>query len=204
MKDYKIPILAAVVLLGYLVFGEYRQFKSSFATTQKSVADLLSETKTTVSSINDAIESLKKRLFRMEETIQQQAASENAEQLNLGLMKSNLEHVATEAESLRVENQLLAKRAVEAEQSLQLIRDSPEPLDLRRVKMHSGKNCLPCAQWKQQQKPLWEAMGWQVEVIEETTTNKPWPWFEVCDGDKCYEFAGPVTLEALAKLKAKK
>lgn len=204
MKDYKILVIAAVVLLGYFAFNEYQQFKVSVALTRQSVADLLTETKTTVASVNDAIDQLKKRLFRMEETLQQQAASQNAEQLNLGLMKSSLEHVASEAESLRVENQLLSKRAVEAEQSLQLIRASPAPKVEQRVKMHSSKNCLPCAQWKQQQKPLWEAMGWQVEVIEETTTQKPWPWFEVCDGDKCYEFAGLVTLEALAKLKAKK
>lgn len=204
MKDYKIPVIAAVVFLGYFAFNEYQQFKIGVTSTRQSVTDLLAETKATVSSVNDAIDQLKKRLFRMEETLQQQAASENAEQLNLGLMKSNLEQVATEAESLRAENQLLSKRAIEAEQSLQLIRDSPVAKVKQQVKMHSGKNCLPCAQWKQQQKPLWEAMGWQVEVIEETTTQKPWPWFEICDGDKCYEFAGGVTLEALARLKAKK
>lgn len=212
MKDYKIPIIAAVALLGYFAFGEYRQFKSSFATTQQSVADLLGETKTTVASINDAIESLKKRLFRMEEGFQsidsglakylEESAEAHAASLNSALAKTQSDELQAEFVE-KLQSQLLSaeKRAVEAEQSLQLIRDSPAK---PRVKMHAGKNCLPCEQWKQQQKPLWEAMGWKVEVIEETTTKKSWPWFEVCEGEKCYEFAGPVTLETLARLKAKK
>lgn len=70
-----------------------------------------------------------------------------------------------------------------------------------KIVMHSGPNCAVCLTWKANNKPAWEKQGWKVEVVEETTTDRGWPWFEVCENDKCYIVQGPLTIESLQKAK---
>lgn len=158
-----------------------------------AVAD---EAKKTLENFNQAIQDLRSKFLKLE-------MSQEASQQDLMAAKSvstQLDEMLTQLETEQARRVEAEKQAAEAKQSLSLIRDSP-----KRIKMHPGKGCQPCQTWKQVQQPLWKAMGWEVEILpEETTSTKPWPWFEICDGDKCYEFTGPVTLEAYAKLKAKK
>jgi hypothetical protein len=50
--------------------------------------------------------------------------------------------------------------------------------------------------------PLWKSKGWAVEILEEQTTSKTWPWFEVFEGGRRYEVVGPLTLESYGRVKS--
>jgi len=70
-----------------------------------------------------------------------------------------------------------------------------------KIVMHSGVNCEPCHKWKREMMPHWKAQGWEVQVIEETQSDIEWPWFEICEGGKCYKVIGPLTAESYEKAK---
>lgn len=74
-----------------------------------------------------------------------------------------------------------------------------------KIVMHSGYSCGPCNAWIATEKAKWEQVGWVVEVIKESETNRNWPWFEIFDRDGRFEVDGPLTKDNFdAQKKARK
>jgi outer membrane murein-binding lipoprotein Lpp len=70
------------------------------------------------------------------------------------------------------------------------------------ILMHSGYNCGPCSAWIATRMPAYKQQGWRVQVVKETDTNRPWPWYEVTDADGVqFQVDGPLDN---AKFKAAK
>jgi len=47
------------------------------------------------------------------------------------------------------------------------------------VVMHSASWCGSCKVWLRDAAPAWRKQGWQVEIIEDDSTTRSVPWFEV-------------------------
>lgn len=61
------------------------------------------------------------------------------------------------------------------------------------IVMHSGATCPPCKLWIARDMKGWQKLGWNVSIIEEQTSSRPWPWYEITDGDGlCFEVDGPL------------
>lgn len=83
--------------------------------------------------------------------------------------------------------------------------DQYKPTIKPRIVMHSGEGCAPCQKWKKEAKQVWENIGWQVDVVEETQSTRFWPWFEVQDSDGSkFEVNGPLTRDSFEKAKQAK
>jgi hypothetical protein len=94
--------------------------------------------------------------------------------------------------------ELFAKLSSDDKPSL----DQYKPTIKPRIVMHSGEGCAPCEKWKKEAKQVWEDIGWQVDVVEETQSTRFWPWFEVYDTDgKYFEVDGPLTRDSFEKAK---
>lgn len=64
------------------------------------------------------------------------------------------------------------------------------------IVMHSGETCGPCRSWIANRMPMYIQSGWKVEVLKETTTNRPWPWYEITDADGSqFQVDGPLNNE---------
>ena len=64
------------------------------------------------------------------------------------------------------------------------------------IVMHSGETCGPCKAWIQNRMPLYIQSGWTVQVLKETNTNRPWPWYEITDADGShFQVDGPLNNE---------
>lgn len=61
------------------------------------------------------------------------------------------------------------------------------------ITMHSGENCPPCSLWISRDMANWQRLGWNVEIVKESTSSRLWPWYEVLDGDGLrFEVDGPL------------
>ncbi len=61
------------------------------------------------------------------------------------------------------------------------------------ITMHSGENCPPCNLWIARDMANWQRLGWDVEIVKESTSSRLWPWYEVLDGDGLrFEVDGPL------------
>jgi hypothetical protein len=68
------------------------------------------------------------------------------------------------------------------------------PKTIPTITMHSGESCPPCQRWIANDMPNWQKLGWQVEIIKETTSDRLWPWYEILDGDGLrFQVVGPLT-----------
>ena len=64
------------------------------------------------------------------------------------------------------------------------------------IVMHSGESCGPCRAWIANRMPLYIQSGWKVQVLKETSTNRPWPWYEITDADGSqFQVDGPLNNE---------
>ncbi len=96
---------------------------------------------------------------------------------------------------------LFAKLSPDTKPSL----DQYKPTINPRIVMHSGEGCAPCQKWKKDAKQVWEDIGWQVDVVEETQSTRLWPWFEVYDSDGSqFEVDGALTRDSFEKAKQAK
>ena len=59
-----------------------------------------------------------------------------------------------------------------------------------RIVMHSASWCGPCRTWKNSYMPRWIEQGWKVDVIEDDTTTRAVPWFEIYYNGKRFEATG--------------
>jgi hypothetical protein len=163
----------------------------------QAVATAKSAEKTS-DSIRETVQELRERVMRLETGNAEQVASLTANsQATIDELINQLDKEANRREQAELELE-------QAQQSLKLIRDSPSSKALPigpKIVMHSGPSCLPCQQWKRDVMPLWKSKGWSVEILEEQTTSKTWPWFEVFEGGRRYEVVGPLTLESYGRVK---
>lgn len=51
----------------------------------------------------------------------------------------------------------------------------------KRIIAHCSESCGPCNTWKSTHLPQWKANGWTVEIVNETVSDRSWPWFEIFD-----------------------
>lgn len=194
-KYLLIGLVAGVVVLAK-IDTEYNAIKNSLRDVRKQVLQslkLADDAGKTLALVNRTIEDLRAKLLRLEmssELSQQQA--------------TELTGLLEQEQQKRIEAE---QQAASSKQSLELIRDSPAnkvgPIGPK-ITMHSGANCEPCKRWKRDEMHKWTAKGWQVEVIEETSSKKLWPWFEICEGGRCYEVTGLLTAETYSRAKAAK
>lgn len=209
-------IVGAVLLGGHKLYErvgvEYSRFSELMVASFAKVAEGIDEAKAaaksareTSDSIRETIDELKGRLARLESN-----GVEQVSKLSIDAAAESSKNQATidelvdqlDKETNRREQAELALE--QAQQSLKLIRDSPANKALPigpKIVMHSGPGCLPCQQWKRDLMPLWKSKGWAVEILEETTTDKTWPWFEVFEGGRRYEVVGPLTQESYSRIK---
>jgi hypothetical protein len=211
-----IGIVGIVLLGGYKLYEragvEYSRFSgmvvASFGRVGEGIDQAIATAKSaekTSDSMRETLEDLRNRVMRLE--------SNNVEQVSRLSIDAAAESSKSQATIDELIDQLdketdrreQAELALEqAHQSLKLIRDSPANKALPigpKIVMHSGPGCLPCQQWKRDVMPLWKSKGWAVEILEETTTDRTWPWFEVFEGGRRYEVVGPLTLESYGRVK---
>ncbi|MFO0940071.1 MAG: hypothetical protein U0930_04825 [Pirellulales bacterium] len=72
------------------------------------------------------------------------------------------------------------------------------------IVMHTSPSCGPCRLWLRNELPRWRSVGWDFQKIDEETTDKTWPWFEVYEGEVRYEVVGPLTAESFSLAKSGK
>ena len=71
------------------------------------------------------------------------------------------------------------------------------------IVMHSGETCGPCRAWIANRMPMYIQSGWKVKVLKETSTNRPWPWYEITDADGSrFEVDGPLNNEKFQAAKS--
>ena len=71
------------------------------------------------------------------------------------------------------------------------------------IVMHSGETCGPCRAWIANRMPLYIKSGWKVQVLKETNTNRPWPWYEITDADGVqFQVDGPLNNEKFQAAKS--
>jgi preprotein translocase subunit SecD len=146
----------------------------------------------TSDSIRETIEGLRERLARLESS-------------SLATMAAKQSEIDSLVDQLDKEQDRRAKAELDAEQATQSLKVMKQPQSVQtagpKIVMHSGASCLPCQQWKRDVMPLWKSKGWTVEVIEESTTDRTWPWFEVFEGGRRYEVNGPLTQDSYSRVK---
>lgn len=147
----------------------------------------------TSDTIRKTVDELKERLARLESSSAATVAGKQSEIDNLVdlLDKEQARRMQAELDN----EQLLQSSKVMSKPAQQVVTAGPK------IVMHSGAGCLPCQQWKRDVMPLWKAKGWEVQIIDEITSERTWPWFEVYEGGKRYEVNGPLTQESLMRAK---
>jgi hypothetical protein len=199
-KQALIAVAIVLALVGFKFATEYNLLKASVAEARQEAISVARECKEAVAESRRLIADLRSRILR-----QEQDSKVALEQMSLkaSMLQQQLQSIF-EADLKSKSNQDAINQDQETSNQ---IRDSPEPeVDVKpvlsKITMHSNIRCRPCTEWKSTELSKWQASGWQVEVIEETTTNKTWPWFEVCEGNRCYEVIGPLTATTLARAKS--
>jgi uncharacterized protein YfaS (alpha-2-macroglobulin family) len=195
--------LAVVVLIGgyktYQKAGqEYARFSSVVLSSLCKLSEGIDEaTRTarsareTSDSIRETVEGLRERLARLESS---SVATVAAKQSEIDSLVDLLE----KEQARRMQAELDAEQASQSAKVMskpQVVTAGPK------IVMHSGAGCEPCERWKREQMPAWKAKGWTVEVIQETQSDRWWPWFEVYEGGKRFEVDGPLTLDSYNKAK---
>jgi hypothetical protein len=184
-RYWMIAALAGALVLSR-VNEEYNSLKASVADAKVQSMGVVDDVRKILDSINKTIEELREKLFRLE------AANKRLEQANQELMSSLQRH---EAQANKSKQEQPADPAP-------LVEPTVKPTQAKIV-MHSGANCEPCKIWKRDHMPDWKAKGWLVEVVDETSTSKGWPWFEICEGDVCYEVRGFLTADSYFRAKSR-
>lgn len=173
-------LVTGVLLLNFAK-NEYSQAKTETIGAIKSVVAAVESLKSTSDTVREAIDDIRDRLAKLESATGK-PYSEIVDQLD--------------AESTK--RQQLEAELKQAKESLQLSKVSSP-----KIVMHTSPTCGPCQVWKRDYMPLWVSKGWQVEIIEEQTTDKSWPWFEVFDNGKRFEVIGMLDQQSYYRAKAR-
>ena len=157
-----IAIVAAIALVYGVASNEYKKLIVEVSATQNRINNLADESIKAVEAINRSIADIRKSFSETDAKL-----SAVTELANSAVAYQT--SIATEIERLR---------------SVEPAQTQAQPKQTRRLVMHSGDGCGPCNDWKVKHKPVWESNGWTVEVVTELYSQKPWPWFEIFDGEK--------------------
>lgn len=172
-----------------------RMLSGSFAKVGEGIDQAIATAKSaekTSDSAREILEDLRSRIVRLE------SASSTAMQAKQSEIDSLVDQLDKEQQR-RTQAELTAEQAT---QSMQLMKKTPQVTTAGpRIVMHSGVGCGPCEQWKRDSMPAWRAKGWTVEVIEETKSDRWWPWFEIYEGGRRFEVDGPLTQESYNRAK---
>jgi len=183
MNKWVIAAVIAVVVLAK-VNTEYEGFKASLADAKQKALESLTvadEAKKTLSTLTQTIQDLRARLLRSEmelSAMQQVAKVETPKDCVCG-PNCQCNAGGTPCQCPKVEVGPIGPK----------------------VTMHSRAGCEACDKWKRDSMPDWKSKGWAVEVLEDTDEEKTYPWFEICEGGKCYKVTGPLTAESYLKAK---
>jgi thiol-disulfide isomerase/thioredoxin len=111
--------------------------------------------------------------------------------------KATMESIKQTIEDLRskfvlLETQMTAKQVKTVEQPKQATKPT--------IVMYSASWCGPCQKWKRESMQQWKAIGWDVSVIENDSTNETVPRFEITDSDGLkFRSIGYLTRETFAR-----
>lgn len=123
--------------------------------------------------------------------------------------KATMEAIKQTIEDLRskftlLETQMASKQTeqkpVDDVAETETVKEDHKPAIKPTIVMHSASWCGPCQRWKRDAMASWQAIGWQVEIIEDDATGETVPWFEITDSDGWkFRSVGYLTKETFAR-----